>query len=134
MEAGNASGGGDDPGIDIESLLSGSSGSDEGANSLEVLGLLDRQMAIEVARNTRVTTLVLIGNLVGPRCLPSRCEGMGGNFKLLSIRPAGRSSIAMFSVPVESEMAELFEEIDGRSGLHAIAYDAQGRPKEAYVL
>lgn len=116
--------------LDIDGLLSGSAP----VPQEDLAGMLDRQIARAVAQETRITTLLLVGNLSGPRCLPTKCESMCPSFKLISMRKIGGSQIAMFSVPIESEMAELFEEIDGRRGLQAIAYDAQGRPKEAYIL
>jgi hypothetical protein len=134
--AGNAdiSGSGmNDIGLDIDALLGSvpipEVGLDDG-----ILGLLDRKIARNVAQETRTTTLLIMGNLSGPRCLPVRCEEMCPSFKLISMRRIGFSQIAMFSVPVEREMAELFEEIDGRRGIRAIAYDGNGRTKESYIL
>jgi hypothetical protein len=118
--------------IDIDALLSESVPASY--PPMDTASLLDRQIAREVAQSTRTTTLLIMGRLSGPRCMPARCERMGASFKLISMRNVGGSQIAMFSVPVESEMAELFEEIDGRRGLHAVAYDSRGRTKEAYVL
>lgn len=119
--------------LDIDALLGCVPIPDTGMET-GLAGLLDRQIAREIAQQTRITTLLLIGHLSGPRCLPTRCEEMCPNFKLISMRKIGGSQIAMFSVPVEREMAELFEEIDGRRGIHAIAYDSNGRPKESYIL
>ena len=124
----------DDMEIDIDALLSESIPDQDPAYNLDIASILDRQIAREVAMTTRVTTLIIMGNLQEPRCLPAHCQGMGASFKLISMRKIGRSQIAMFSVPVEGEMAELFEEIDGLQGLHAVAFDSQGRTKEAYVL
>lgn len=120
--------------LDIDALLGADGLVPESESRLDISGLLDRQIAREIAQQTRITTLLIMGSLSGPRCMPTRCENMCPSFKLISMRKIGGSQIAMFSVPVESEMAELFEEIDGRRGIHAIAYDAQGRPKESYIL
>ncbi len=120
--------------LDIDALLCASSPAPDAAFGTDLAGLLDRQIAKEIAQHTKRTTLLIMGSLHGSRCLPARCENMCPSFKLISMRKVGSSQIAMFSVPVESEMAELFEEIDGRRGIHAVAYDAQGRTKEAYVL
>jgi hypothetical protein len=118
--------------IDIDALLSMTAPAPQ--RDLDVAGAIDRQIAREIAKQTHSTTLLLMGRLTGPRCLPERCTSKCSSFKLISMRIVGKGQIAMFSVPQESEMAELFEEIDGRHGLHAIAFDPNGRTKEAYVL
>jgi len=122
-----------DIGLDIDALLGSAPIADVGFDD-GLLGLLDRRIARSVAEETRTTTLLIMGNLQGPRCLPVSCEDMCPSFKLISMRRIGASQIAMFSVPVEREMAELFEEIDGRRGIRAIAYDGHGRTKESYIL
>ncbi|MFZ3481683.1 hypothetical protein [Sphingomonas sp. 3-13AW] len=120
--------------LDIDALLFGSGPIPEAGINDDLPGLLDRQIAREVAQSTRVTTLLIMGKLAGPKCLPSHCDDLCPSFKLISMRKVGAVQIAMFSVPVESEMAVLFEKIDNRRDIQAIAYDAQGRAKEAYVL
>jgi len=122
-----------DIGIDIDALLGGAPIAEVGPDD-GLLGMLDRKIARSVAEETKTTTLLIMGNLQGPRCLPVSCEEMCPSFKLISMRRIGESQIAMFSVPVEREMAELFEEIDGRRGIRAIAYDGHGRTKESYIL
>lgn len=122
-----------DIGLDIDALLGGASVPEMGLDA-DFVDMLDRKIARSVAEETRTTTLLIMGKLSGPRCMPVSCEDMCPSFKLISMRRTGSSQIAMFSVPVEREMAELFEEIDGRRGIRAIAYDANGRPKESYIL
>ncbi len=121
-------------GIDIDALLYGSGPVPTPGIENDLAAMLDRQIARAIAQDKGITTLLLVGNLSGPKCLPTRCESMCPSFQLISMRTVGATQIAMFFVPVEGEMAELFEEIDGRRGLQAVAYDPQGRTKEAYIL
>ena len=123
-----------DTGIDIEALL-GAGVAGPGIEYKKTFSNeVDRQLAREMAQLTGHTTLILIGRLEEPSCLPADCEGLCPSFRLISMRKTDGNHIAMFSVLVEREMAELFEEIDGRHGLKATAYDSHGRTKEAYVL
>lgn len=121
-------------GIDIDALLYGSGPVPTPGIENDLAAMLDRQIARAIAQDKKMTTLLLVGDLSGPKCLPTHCEDMCPSFTLISMRMVGATKIAMFFVPVEGEMAELFEEIDGRRGLQAVAYDPQGRTKEAYLL
>lgn len=94
----------------------------------------DRQLARELARFTQQTILMISGKLEGEKCLPVNCEGLCPSFKLLSMRQISDRTYAMFSVPAEAEMADLFDRIDGRTGIRAMAFDRSGQTKDAYVI